>query len=139
MKVSDFKDVSAKEAKAGVKTLKGMRKLLSKPEAWVQEDLGGPNAGHYCLLGALQEVNGPGEILAYRILEYGVEGEPVAVENVDLEAIYDDGGGGDPIAEFNDASDTEHKDILKFLDKSISFAEKLLVSRTKAEVKAKGK
>ena len=104
-----FPDCNKKAVKDGLKSLKGIRKLLSDEERWLKGDFEKVNPEtknfQYCLLGASREVDGPGEVLADRIMI----------------AVLDS-----PVMEFNDAEDTTHKDILKLLDRSIKFGEKLL-------------
>ena len=118
------------EVRAALTTLKGDRKLLSKPEAWTK---GAFDDGHgaYCLIGAnhkvayLQgKVDGPGEVLAAEIMCYKLDG------------LLINDYGGEVTAEadilivtsWNDAKNRTHKQILKFLDRCIAFCQKKLAA-----------
>ena len=126
-----FKDVDAQEAKAGLKSIKGVRKLLAKPEHWIKENENN-GEGAYCLIGAVYEVDGPGEHLAARLMlaQLAKPWEPEEVEEYlkDCDPITFDCrlNDVDDITEWNDHEGTKHKDILKLLDKCVVLAEKLV-------------
>jgi len=108
------------EVRAALTTLKGDRKLLSKPEAWTK---GAFYDGHgaYCLIGANHKVDGPGEVLAEEIMCYKLGG------------LLINDYGGEMTAEvivtrWNDAKNRTHKQILKFLDWCIAFCQKKLAA-----------
>lgn len=111
------------EVRAALTTLKGDRKLLSKPEAWTK---GTFDDGHgaYCLIGANHKVDGPGEVLAEKIMAYKLDGllindywDEVTVEADIL-----------IVTSWNDAKNRTHKQILKFLDRCIAFCQKKLAA-----------
>lgn len=138
-----FADCNKKAVKDGLKSLNGIRKLLSDPKSWIQGDFNKFDyelgKHQYCLLGASREVDGPGESLADRIM-VAVLNFPLSIPDTErhekekAEAgdynydgfTFDDEEHADAVMGFNDKDKTTHKDILKLLDRSIKFGEKLL-------------
>lgn len=152
-----FPDVTTSKANAALKNLKGTRKLLSNKERWgtgnfeirfeenPDYDCNDPDDSlekielklpKYCLIGATEKIDGPGEILADRLLLYAI-GQPFWDEDsgVDDFSTRDD---TESVQNFNDDDDTKHRDILKLLDRSIKLAEKMttLVPAKLPKVKA---
>lgn len=111
------------EVHAALTTLKGDRKLLSKPEAWTK---GAFDDGHgaYCLIGANHKVDGPGEVLAEKIMCYKLDGLLIndyeGEVTVEADILI--------VASWNDAENRTHKQILKFLDWCIAFCQKKLAA-----------
>ena len=111
------------EVRAALTTLKGDRKLLSKPEAWTK---GAFDDGHgaYCLIGANHKVDGPGEVLAKEIMCYKLDG--LLIDDYEGEVIVE--ADIDMVTSWNDAENRTHKQILKFLDRCIAFCQKKLAA-----------
>ncbi len=130
-----FPDIITSQANAALKNLKGTRKLLSKPERWGKEgfeilkeeddygevfELEQPK---YCLIGAIDKIDGPGEVLAARILMYALSNPVLLDDESDEFDVLED---TETVTAFNDNGATKHKDVLKLLDKSIKFTETLI-------------
>ena len=111
------------EVRAALTTLKGDRKLLSKPEAWTK---GAFDDGHgaYCLIGANHKVDGPGEVLAAEIMCYKLDG--LLINDYGGEVAVD--ANITIVTSWNDAENRTHKQILKFLDQCIAFCQKKLAA-----------
>ena len=111
------------EVRAALTTLKGDRKLLSKPEAWTK---GAFDDGHgaYCLIGANHKVDGPGEVLAEEIMCYKLDGLLINDYGGEVTAEVDIL----VVTSWNDAENRTHKQILKFLDRCIAFCQKKLAA-----------
>lgn len=104
-----------KNAKGILATTKKVRKLLTNPRRWIQGNY--VENGSYCLVGAINKVNGPFEGLTTPFLHANIPpGNYMSLEG------------------FNDTKKTTHKKVLTFLDRCIAKAEKLVLKAQKAKV-----
>lgn len=111
--------------------LRRARGLIAEPDRWCAgvramdeqgdglEDAGSADAVAWCMGGALESVGGAGSEGALDWLtEAAVQARLALGERFDGHGYEDD-----PIAEFNDAWSTVHKDVLAVYDRAISLAE----------------
>jgi len=103
-------------------TLQRAKALIEDPSRWIKGAFAKPNknaadwfthgahpkAGAWCMLGAVERVDGPFEVEAKRTLAKAISG---------FEWI-------DGVSEYNDAPHRRHRDVLKKFDKAIALAEK---------------
>lgn len=131
-----FLTVTVPTAKAALKNIKGVKKLLKNENAWLKDEYITDDKTKFCLIGAVEEVDGPGELIADMIMQQVISGDLVSIGtdyySTKSEATYSDEHREiEHVQEFNDNDDTTFTDIHEFMDFCISETERLIVYLTK--------
>ncbi len=123
MAKKDFTWVKTKKMQRGLlSTLRKIRKTIETPEKWLKEDF--EEDGRYCVIGAVQKVDGSLENEAAKAIALSLRGEWALSANkkakllkTDIDSAQDD-DFMDPVYSFNDAKDTKHRQVLALLDRA---------------------
>lgn len=122
-----------KEARGIASTLRKVRKLIDAPEKWMKEDFKNHAETSFCVIGAVEHVNGPlelrtAEFLAanlpkgqnpkYQSIEQDVYSKYMenATKAGNLEEFLED------VYQYNDNDTRTHKQMMQYLDKCIAKA-----------------
>ncbi len=123
MAKKDFTWVKTKKMQRGLLSmLKKIRKTIETPEKWLKKDF--EEDGRYCVIGAVQKVDGSLENEAAKAIALSLQGEwalsankKVQLLKADIDFVQDD-AFMNSVYRFNDAEKTKHRQVLALLDRA---------------------